>query len=164
MPAVSGLLAQKRIALVLLAVVALTLAVTASAANYGQAKVNPLTLAERDLAAETRGDVAAALALYADDAIVQYGGLCSPVCTGKEAIKKELERRVEAKNRFKIIAKFVSGNVAVVQTELQIGYIESSGVDRVVVWNIYEVVGDKIAVATLVGQRTDPQTAQFIKW
>jgi hypothetical protein len=24
--------------------------------------------------------------------------------------------------------------------------------------------GDKIAVATLVGQRTDPQTAQFIKW
>lgn len=36
--------------------------------------------------------------------------------------------------------------------------------DRVVVWNIYEVKGDKIAVATLIGQRTDPQTAQFIKW
>ena len=50
------------------------------------------------------------------------------------------------------------------QTELQIGYIESSGVDRVVVWNIYEVKGDKIAVATLVGQRTDPQTARFIEW
>ncbi|MBV8492101.1 MAG: hypothetical protein JO162_01330, partial [Alphaproteobacteria bacterium] len=55
-------------------------------------------------------------------------------------------------------------NVAVLQTELKIGYIESSGVDRVVVWNIYEVKGDKIAVATLVGQRTDAQTAQFIKW
>jgi hypothetical protein len=24
--------------------------------------------------------------------------------------------------------------------------------------------GDKIAAATLAGQRTDPQTAQFIKW
>jgi hypothetical protein len=32
------------------------------------------------------------------------------------------------------------------------------------VWIIYEVRGDKIAVATLVGQRTDRQTAQYIKW
>lgn len=69
-----------------------------------------------------------------------------------------------AKNQFKIIGKYVSGNVAVVQNELRIGYIEKSGVDRVVVWNIYEVWGDKIAVATLVGQRTDPQTARFIEW
>ena len=61
-------------------------------------------------------------------------------------------------------AKNASGNVAVVQTELKIGYIEASGVDRVVVWIIYEVRGDKIAVATLVGQRTDRQTAQYIKW
>jgi hypothetical protein len=71
---------------------------------------------------------------------------------------------VAAKNQFKIIGKYVSGNVAVVQTELRIGYIEKSGVDRVIVWNVYEVTGDKIAVATLVGQRTDPQTARFIEW
>ena len=127
------------------------------------AQVDPASLAERDLAAESRGDVAAALALYNDDAIVQYGGLCWTPCVGKTAIQKELERRVAAKNRWTIIGKYVSGNVAVVQTELQIGYIEKSGVDRVVVWNIYEVTGDKIAVVTLVGQRTDPQTARFIE-
>jgi hypothetical protein len=40
------------------------------------AQVDPASLAERDRAAESRGDVAAALALYSDDAIVQYGGLC----------------------------------------------------------------------------------------
>jgi hypothetical protein len=128
------------------------------------AQVDPASLAEQDLAAESRGDVAAALALYSDNAIVQYGGLCWSPCVGKAAIRKELERRVAAKNRFKIIGKYVSGNVAVVQTELRIGYIEKSGVDRVLVWNIYEVTGDKIAVATLVGQRTDPQTARFIEW
>jgi hypothetical protein len=116
------------------------------------------------LAAGSRGDVAAALALYSDDAIVQYGGLCWSPCVGKAAILKELERRVAAKNQFKIIGKYVSGNVAVVKTELRIGYIEKSGVDRVIVWNIYEVTGDKIAVATLVGQRTDPQTTRFIEW
>jgi hypothetical protein len=127
------------------------------------AQVDPASLAERDLAAESRGDVAAALALYSDDAIVQYGGLCWSPCIGKAAIRKELERRVAAKNQFKIIGKYVSGNVAVVQTELRIGYIEKSGVDRVIVCNIYEVTGDKIAVAALVGQRTDPQTARFIE-
>ena len=128
------------------------------------AEVDPASLAERDMAAESRGDVAAALALYSDDAIVQYGGLCWTPCVGKAAIQKELERRVAAKNRWTIIGKYVSGNVAVVQTELQIGYIEKSGVDRVIVWCIYEVKGDKIAVAALVGQRTDPQTARFIEW
>jgi len=128
------------------------------------AEVDPASLAERDMAAESRGDVAAALASYSDDAIVQYGGLCWTPCAGKAAIQKELERRVAAKNRWTIIGKYVSGNVAVVQTELQIGYIEKSDVDRVIVWCIYEVKGDKIAVVTLVGQRTDPQTARFIEW
>ena len=145
-------------------VLALAAFLPAAAEDYSQAKVNPASLAEQDLAAESRGDVAAAVALYSDDAIIQYGGLCWTPCVGKAAIQKELERRVAAKNEWKIIGKYVSGNVAVVQTELKIGYIESSGVDRVVVWNTYEVKGDKIAVATLVGQRTDPRTAQFIKW
>jgi hypothetical protein len=145
-------------------VLALAAAVPAAAEDYDQAKVNPASPAEQDLAAESRGDVAGALTLYSDDAIVQYGGLCWTPCVGKAAIQQELERRVTAKNERKVIGKYVSGNVAVVQTELKIGYIESSGVDRVVVWNIYEVKDDKIAVATLVGQRTDPKTAQFIKW
>src|SRR6266853_181516 len=122
------------------------------------AEVDPASLAERDAAAESRGDVAAALALHSDDAIIQYGGLCWTPCVGKAAIRNELERRVAAKNRWKIVGKFTSGNVAVVKTELQIGYIEKSGVDRVVVWSIYEVTGGKIATATLVGERTDPQT------
>jgi hypothetical protein len=138
----------------------LLLAVSAPAS----AEVDPVSLAERDLAAESSGDSASALALYSDDAIVQYGGLCWTPCVGKAAIQKELERRVAAKNRWTIIGKYVSGNVAVVQTELRIGYIEQSGVDRVIVWCIYEVTGDKIAVVTLVGQRTDPQTARFIAW
>jgi hypothetical protein len=128
------------------------------------AEVDPASLAEQDLAAESRGEVAAALALYSDDAIVQYGGLCWTPCVGKAAVQKELERRAEAKNRWTIVGKYVSGNVAVVKTELRIGFIEPSGVERVIVWCIYETKGDKIAVVTLAGQRTDPQTARFIQW
>ena len=154
----------RRILIFIASMLLVTLSAPAPAEEHGQAKIDPALLAEQDLAAESKGDVAAALALYADDAIIQNGGLCWTACMGKAAIQKELERRVEARNKFKVTGKYVSGNVAVLKTELQIGYIESSGVDRVIVWNIYEVVGDKIAVATLVGQRTDPQTAKFIEW
>ena len=136
----------------------------ARAEDYGLATVNPAALAAQDLAAESRGDVAGALALYADDATILYGGECSPPCTGKAAIRKELERRVAAKNEWKIIGQYVSGNAAAIQTELKIGYIDYTGVDRVVVWCIYEVVGDKIAVVTLAGQHTDPQTKKFIEY
>jgi hypothetical protein len=149
----------------LLALILATFLSTAvPAKNYGQATVNPASLAEQELAAENRGDAAAALAFYSDDAIVQAGGLCWTHCVGKAAIQNELKRRVAAKNQWKIIAKFVSGNVAVVQTALRIGFIAYTGVQRVIVWCIYEVVGDKIAVVTLVGQRTDPQTMRFIQY
>jgi hypothetical protein len=109
---------------------ALIVSVPTSAQDYGQAKVDPASLADQDLAAESRGDVAAALALYSDEAIIQNGGLCWTPCVGKAAIQKELERRVAAKNKFKVVGKYVSGNVAVLQTELQIGFIEKSGVDE----------------------------------
>ena len=138
------------------------------------AQVDPAALAEQDVAAGSRGDAAAALALYSDDAIVQYGGLCWTPCVGKAAVQKEIERRVAAKNHAKIIAKYVSGNVAVVETEVRVTSVDKSGVERpvewspgverIVVWNIYELAGGKIAVVTLVGQRTDPQTARFIAW
>jgi len=149
----------------LFAIAATTRAPAASSGSVsGSVKVDPLSLVQRDLADETRGDVAGAVALYSDDAVIQNGGLCTPTCVGKEAIQKEIERRVAAKNRWKIVGSYVSANVAVVKTELQIGYIEGSGVDRVIVWCLYEVKDGKIAVATTLGQRTDPQTAQFIKW
>jgi ketosteroid isomerase-like protein len=138
------------------------------------AQVGPASLAAQDMAAESRGDFAAALALYSDDATVVGGGLCSPSCVGKAAIQKELERRVAATNHATVTGKYVSGNVAVIKSEVRLGPIDKSGalrsiqwspgVDRIVVWNIYEVKEDKIAVVTLVGQRTDPQTAQFIEW
>src|SRR5215467_3223394 len=53
------------------------------------AQIDPASLAKQDVAAESRGDVAAALALYSDDAIVQNGGLCWTACVGKAAVQKD---------------------------------------------------------------------------
>src|SRR5690349_9876237 len=110
----------------------LTFAVSrpAKSEDYGRAKVNPASLAERDLAAESRGDVAAALALYSDDAMVQNGGLCWNPCVGKAAIQKELERRAAARDHATVVGKYVSGNVAVLKTEVRLTFSDTSGVDR----------------------------------
>ena len=129
------------------------------------AKDNPGSLAQRHVAAIARGDVAAALALYNDDAVIQGPGLCATApCVGKEAIQKELERRVAGKTRATIIGKYVSGNVAVQQIEVRGDANQKAGVDRIIVWTIYEVKGDKFAYATAVNQHTDPQTAKFLEW
>ena len=151
-----------------------TLVVALGVSVRALAQSDPALIAEQDIAAQSRGDFAAAIALYSDDAIVQYGGLCWTPCVGKAAVQKEIERRVAAKNHAKIIGTYVSGNVAVVKTEVRVSSVDKSGaerpaewspgVDRIIVWNIYELAGDKVGVVTLVGQRTDPQTARFIAW
>src|SRR5215208_8396391 len=104
------------LAVLLASLFAVALSSPAPAADYGQATVDPASLAERDMEAESRGDVAAALALYSDNAIIQYGGLCWTPCVGKAAVEKELERRVAGQNHATITAKHVSGTVAVIKT------------------------------------------------
>jgi hypothetical protein len=134
--------------------------------SYGQqSDADPASLAQRHAAAIARGDAAGALALYNDDAVIQRGGLCAAApCVGKAAIQKELERRVGEKTQGTIIGKYVSGSVAPVQFEVRSDSTQKAGVDRIIVWNIYEVKGDKIAAVTIVFQRTDPQTARFFEW
>jgi len=62
------------------------------------------------------------------------------------AIQKELERRVAAKNRWTIIGIRVwqrrGGS-----NRYKLAIIEKSDVDRVIVWCIYEVKGDKIRLS-----------------
>jgi hypothetical protein len=58
----------------------------------------------------------------------------------------------------------VSGNVAVTQLEVRNDSSQKAGVDRFIVWGIWEVKGDKLAAYTIRFQRTDPQTARFLDW
>jgi ketosteroid isomerase-like protein len=129
------------------------------------AKDNPASLAQRHAAAIAHGDVAAALAMYTDDAVLRAGPLCTATaCVGKAAIQKELERRVADKVRATIISKYMSGNIAAVRAEVRSDTIQKAGVDRIITWTIYEAKGDKLVAATGEPQHTDTQTAKFLEW
>ena len=58
----------------------------------------PKALLQKQFETLARGDVAGALALYTDDALVDGAGLCAAApCVGKAAIQKEFEHRIANK-------------------------------------------------------------------
>jgi hypothetical protein len=140
---------------------------TLAASTGALAQSDPAALVQRHVDAQTRGDVAGALALYADDAVIDGpGGLCSAApCVGKAAIQKELEGRVAAKLHVTILKTYVSGNVVTARVELRNDATQKAGVERTIGWAIIEVKGDKISSFHVgIPERTDPQTARFLEW
>ena len=113
--------------------------------------------------AQNRGDVVAVMALYADDATVQAGGLCARApCAGKAAIQREVERRIAEKAQVKVISlRESSGTATGVLHVVEAGFA-SCGVERILVNFTFVVEGDTMSSWTSNPDFTDPQSAKFI--
>ena len=115
-----------------------------------------------------RGDVPAALTLFTDDAVIDSeSGLCARTpCVGKAAIQKDLERFAADKSRHvTVLGTYVSGDVLVTRFEARSAVIQKAGVDRVILWGIRQMRGDKIAsYRCCMPERTDSQTLRFLEW
>jgi limonene-1,2-epoxide hydrolase len=139
-----------------------------AAASQVLAQDDPAAVQRQFLDALSRGDVAAAVALFTDDAVIDAeSGLCARApCVGKAAIQKDLERYVADKSRHVIpISTYASGNLLVTRFEARSATIQKSGVERIILWGIREMRGDKIAsYRCCLPERTDPQTARFLDW
>jgi hypothetical protein len=149
----------------LLTVLASTL--TLAAAPVALAQSDPAALLEQSFEAFNRGDAVGALAMFADDAVFDVpGGLCAATpCVGKATILKELEREVADKPHVTILKQYVSGNVVTSRGELRSDTVKKAGVERIIVWVITEMKGDKIAYTRGgILDRSDPQTARFFEW
>ena len=132
------------------------------------AQESPVVVQQHLLDALARGDVAAALALFTEDAVIDAeSGYCARgPCVGKAAIQKDLERYVADKSRrVTTLNTYVSGNVVLTRFEGRSATIQKAGVDRIILWGIREIRGDKIAsVRCCLPERTDSQTARFLEW
>jgi hypothetical protein len=134
----------------------------------GIAHADPVVVQQQLFAALDRGDVTAALALFTEDAVIDAeSGLCAKApCVGKTAIQKDLERFVADKSRrVSVLNTYGSGNVLVTRFEARSATIQKAGVERIILWGIREMRGDKIAsYRCCMPERTDPQTAHFLEW
>jgi ketosteroid isomerase-like protein len=133
-----------------------------------RAQGDPMAVQQQLLEALARGDVAGALALFADDAVIDApSGPCLPApCVGKEAIRQDLERLVADKSRrVTPLSTHVAGPLVVTRFDARSDTIRTAGVERIIVWAIREMRGDKIAsIRCCLAERTDPQTARFLEW
>jgi hypothetical protein len=127
---------------------------------------HPGAMRDKLQAAITRGDVAGAVALWRDDAVIDNPIVCADApCIGKAAVQKDMERRVNSKNQPKTLKHYVSGDLLTTRSELRNSLTEKAGVERIVIWQIYEVKGDKIAWERgPLYERNDPQTAKYVAW
>jgi limonene-1,2-epoxide hydrolase len=139
---------------------------TLATAPVALAQSDPAALLKQHAEAINRGDAAGALALFADDAVIDGIGRCAAApCVGKAVIQKELERQVGDKQHITILKQYVSGNVLTGRAELRSDTIKKAGVERVISWGIFETKDEKIAYARIgIADRSDPQTARFDEW
>ena len=131
------------------------------------AQDDPVEILKKHKAAMEQGDVDAALALYADDAAIEGGGSCRWVspCVGKAAIRSHLEQRVKNKHRkVTVIADYPSGNFLTRQVEIRDKRTRKARVDRIIAWGITKIKDGKILFRRGFRDRSDPQTARYIKW
>jgi ketosteroid isomerase-like protein len=138
------------------------------AAAVAPAQADPVAVQQQLLDALARGDVAAALDLYTEDAVIdsESGHCAKAPCVGRAAIQKDLERYVADKSRrVTVLNTYVSGNVLVTRFEARSATIQKAGVERIILWEIRETRGDKIAsTRCCMPERTDPQTIRFLEW
>ena len=129
---------------------------------------DPVAVRQQLLEALAGGNVAGALALFTDDAVIDSeSGFCaSAPCVGKAAIQQDLERYVSDKSRHvTTLNTYVTGNVLLTRFEARSATIQKSGVERIILWGIHEMRGDKIASSRCcLPERTDTQTARFLAW
>lgn len=129
---------------------------------------DPVAVQQQLLDDLSRGNVGGALDLFTDDAVIDSeSGFCaSAPCVGKAAIQKDLERFVADKSRrVTTLNTYVTGNVLLTRFEARSATIQKAGVERIILWGIREMHGDKIASSRCcLPERTDPQTARFLAW
>ncbi len=115
--------------------------------------------------AVNRGDVAAALAAFTDDAGYEGLGRCAAVvCSGRVAIQQELEREVADKVNFTAIqgAAKVSGDVLTHRVEIRSATVSAAKVERVVAVVTMEVKATTIHSLRYALDPSDPQTRAFV--
>jgi plastocyanin len=114
--------------------------------------------------AMNRGDTAAAMALFADDATLSGAGTCmTTACAGRDAVQREWQR--EATNHARIIPGQVqvTGNTATAQFQVTADDIRALGVERLIGLVTLEARNGQIASVRVTLDPGDPQNAQAMQ-
>ena len=132
------------------------------------ALADPIAVQTKYIEALDRGDVDAAVAFYAEDAVIDsQSGLCAAKpCVGKAMIRRDLERYLSDKSRkVTVLNTYVAGDIVFTRFEARSATVKKGQAERIVLWGMREIRSDKIVVSRCcMPDRTDAQTAKFVDW
>jgi SnoaL-like domain len=124
---------------------------------------DPELVLRQFLDARARGDTAAALALFADDAIFITPGTCFPVaCIGRPAIERELAFAAATGVSATITSSHVEGTAVTGRFQTTLPPLAALGLDRIVILYTFVVREGRIVLYSVFPDVTDPQTARFV--
>ena len=125
-----------------------------------QPPADPLALLNAEIAARNRGDITAALALFADNATFTTAA-CQP-CTTKADIAATLQRLVSDHYQITALSNQVSGNTVSGKASVTSDSIRARGIQRIIVNESLTAQNGLITSFTSAPDPTDAQTMQFL--
>ncbi|HEU0073523.1 MAG TPA: hypothetical protein VFS30_05880 [Dehalococcoidia bacterium] len=147
---------------------ALLLLSAAPAVSRTAASVDFRFLIAQHVDALNAGDVEGVLATFTEDGVVADVGVCaaSP-CVGKEAIRKEMDRRVNIKVNFRVFSlrenPGTGPGTGLGRAEIRATNITACGQERILADFEVHTEGDLISYFAVRFDRADAQTAAFLK-
>jgi hypothetical protein len=123
--------------------------------------IDPASVHQRYIDATNRGDVAGAVALFAEDAVYQ-GGSCQPnPCVGQMAIQGDIDGNVASHVHVTRISAQVDGDTLTWRSEVVADGVRAAGVDRIVTLGTTQVRDSTIVKHLFRFDVSDPQTAAY---
>lgn len=139
------------------------LIVLSLAPAHAAVPADPVAVRQQLVDAIVAGNVGKAMALFADDAVVDGGIECAEKpCTDRKAIERDVRKRIENRHRPTALANYASGNVLTSKVALKSDVISDFGFERVIVWVIYEVRNGRIVAERASYDRGDDETRRFL--
>jgi ketosteroid isomerase-like protein len=123
--------------------------------------VDPAAVHQRYLDATNRGDVAAAVAMFAQDAVYQ-GGSCQPnPCVGQVAIQGDIAGNVASHVSVTRLSAQVDGDTLTWRSEVAADGVRAAGVERIITLGTTQVRAATIVNHHFRFDTSDAQTAVY---
>ena len=110
----------------------------------GLAQIDPVAVFRQAIDARNRGDLAAMMALFADDA-VRVDGSCQPPCVGLAGLKQSFQKNIDEHFQAKVTSVQGTGDTVTATAEISSDAFRAQGIEKRMTSYTIELRGGKIA-------------------
>jgi ketosteroid isomerase-like protein len=109
--------------------VALFTAVIAVVPRVGLAQTDAVGIFRQAIDARNRGDIAAMMAFFTDDA-VREDGSCQPPCVGLDAVRKSFQKNIDEHFQANVTSVEGTGDTVTARAEISSDALRAGGVEK----------------------------------